>query len=197
MNLPDNSSILVLASNYNPSIVSKEWLYKKKISIGDVSNFVHTPVFSMVENEKFSLVVDERRLQIVVKQINEENIGLAYKIVGQLAAALPETPYKALALNFNYITPKEKCDLGRIFVTDKDKITNLFSNRYELGTVVIFEYQKFIVNFSVVPSLVQNKVRLVFNFRSEVTDTNEIEDRLIMQDVVLKKAEDIVKRMCK
>jgi hypothetical protein len=68
------TNIVILARNYNPSIVSKEWLYEKNIVRETVTNFVHTPPLSVVETERISFVLDENRLQISLKSITTDSI---------------------------------------------------------------------------------------------------------------------------
>ncbi len=197
MVLPDNASVLVLAMNYNPSIVSKEWLFKKDIFTEQVKNFVQTPIFSLVENDDFGFVVDEQRLQVIVKKVNNRNLGLACSMAVKFTNALPETPYKSLGINYQYRFPKDNCDLGIVFSINRDKVRSLFSPKYELGTVVIFQFGKFVVNFSVSPSLTEDKTRLNFNFHSDVSNATEIEERLSSRESTLHKAETIVKGLSK
>jgi hypothetical protein len=197
MILPDNASIIVLASNYNPSIVSKDWLYKNKVFTGKVSNFVHTPVLSLIENEDFSFIVDEQRLQVMVKKVIPENFELAGEIIGRFTNILPETPYKGLGINYQYSLPEEKNNLGVIFTTNNDKANDIFASQYKLGTVVIFFFEGFMVNFSASPSLTDDKIRLKFNFHSDLSGADQIKEKLALQNATLEKAESIVKGVSK
>lgn len=195
--MPDNASIIVLASNYNPSIVSKEWLNKNKIFTGQVNNFIHTPVLSVIENDDFNFVVDEQRLQVIVKKVVLENLKFAGEIIKRFTSILPETPYKGLGINFQYNIPEEKNDLGTLFTTNNDKAKEIFSSDYKLGTVVIFTFNGYIVNFSASPSATDLKIRLKFNFHSNVSSAEQIEEKLSIQNATLEKADSIVKGLSK
>jgi len=107
MILPSSANIVILASNYNPSIVSKEWLYQKGIFTETVRNFVHTPVFALVESEGFGLVVDEERLQITVRKVTQDSLNASASIAEKFVSILPETPYKSIGLNYRYTFPRE------------------------------------------------------------------------------------------
>ena len=76
MILPSSANIVILASNYNPSIVSKEWLYQRGVFTETVRSFVHTPVFALVESEEFSLMFDEQKLQLTVKKVTMDSIQI-------------------------------------------------------------------------------------------------------------------------
>ena len=81
------TNIVILARNYNPSIVSKEWLYEKNIVRETVTNFVHTPPLSVVETGHISFVLDDNRLQISLKSIITENIETLPKSLQVLSRA--------------------------------------------------------------------------------------------------------------
>lgn len=195
--IPDNASIVVLASNYNPSIVSKEWLGKKEIFTSQINNFVHTPVLSVVENDDYAFAVDEQKLQLIIKKPSPKNIENSSKMVSLFVDALPETPFKSIGINYNYVFPKSNCGLDILFSTKERKIKEIFSSKYELGTVVLFAFENFTVNFSMSPSLTEDKTRLSFNFHSGVFNSDDIKKCLTLQPVTMAKAEEIVTRLTK
>ena len=193
MVLPSGANIVILASNYNPSIVSKEWLYQKGIFTEAVRNFVHTPVFALVESEKFSLMVDEQKLQLTVKKVTQDNLNDSVSIVERFVGVLPETPYKAVGLNYRYTFPRERCDLGAILSANDMKLSELLSSTYELGATIIFEYEKFVVTLTVTPSLSkEQQIRMNFNFHSTPANVDEVKERLSCQMKVLEKTEIII-----
>ena len=198
MILPSSANIVILASNYNPSIVSKEWLYQKGIFTETVRNFVHTPVFALVESEEFSLMVDEQRLQLTVKKVTEDNLNSSGSIAERFVDILAETPYKAVGLNYHYTFSKEICDLRTIFSPNDAKLSELLSSTYELGDTVVFEFEKFIVTFTFSPSLgKEQQTRISFNFHSDTTNVGEVKQRLSSQMRTLEKAERIIEGLSK
>jgi len=198
MIFPSSANVVILASNYNPSIVSKEWLYQKDIFTETVKNFVHTPVFALVESEDFSLMVDEQRLQLTVKKVTQDNLNTSGDITEKFVDALPETPYKAVGLNYYYTFPRERCDLSTILSTKNAKLSDLFSSTYELGATIVFELDKFVVTCTVSPSLgKEQQIRMRFNFHSATSNVGEVKERLSLQMRAIEKMETIIQGLSK
>lgn len=198
MILPSGANIIILASNYNPSIVSKEWLHNKGIFTEAAGNFVHTPVFALVESENFNLVVDEQRFQLTVKKVTQDNLSISGGITQRFVDSLPETPYKAVGLNYQYTLPRPRCDLGIILSVNDAKISKLLSATYEIGATIVFEFQKFIVTFAVAPSLgKEQQIKMSFNFHSDVANAAEVKERLALQIRTLEKTETIIRGLSK
>ena len=198
MLLPNSANVVILASNYNPSIVSKEWLYQRGIFTETVRNFVHTPVFALVESKDFSLMVDEQRLQLTVRKVTEDNFNASSGIAERFVDILPETPYKAVGLNYHYTLPRERCDLRPILSPNDAKLSELLSSTYELGATAVFEFEKFIATFTVSPSLgKEQQIRVSFNFHSDTVNVGEVKERLSSQMRILEKAERIIQGLSK
>lgn len=198
MILPNNANIVILASNYNPSIVSKEWLYQRDIFTETVTNFVHTPVFALVESADFVLLVDEGRLQFTVKKVTQDNLRASNSIVERFVGILPETPYRSIGLNYNYVVPKETCALDTILSPNKARLSELLSSTYELGATIVFEFGGFIVTFRILPSRsVEDQIQMSFNFHSDAPNVGEVKARLSSQMRTLEKAEAIIRGVCK
>lgn len=198
MILPSSANIVILASNYNPSIVSKEWLYQRGIFTETVRNFVHTPVFALVESEYVSLVVDEERLQITVRKVTQDSLNASASIAEKFVDILPETPYKGIGLNYRYTFPREGYDLHTILSPNNAKLSKLLSSTYEVGATVVFEFEKFIVTFTVSPSLVkEQQIRMSFNFHSNTANVGEVKERLSSQMRTLEKMQTIIQGLSK
>ena len=196
--LPVDANIVILASNYNPSIVSKEWLFQKKIFTEVIGNFVHTPPFSLVENENFHLTIDEGRFQIAVKKVTLDRLNAMTKIAESFVETLPETPYKAIGANYQYDVPSEQCDLNTIISPNGERIRELFATDFELGATIRFQFQDFITTVTMQPSLGrQRQFRIGFNFHSDIPSVSELKKRLASQDAILTKAESIVRGLTK
>lgn len=198
MILPIGANIVIIASNYNPSIVSKEWLYQKKIFTEPVANFVHTPPFSLVENENFHLTVDEGRFQIAVKRVTVDRLNAMTHMAETFVKILSETPYKAVGLNYQYDVPREKCDLGAIFSPDNDRIRELLSSEFEVGATIRFKVEDFTTILTIQPSFgKQRQSRVSFNFHSNIASVTELRKRLASQTALLTRAETILEGLTK
>jgi len=198
MILPNSANVVILASNYNPSIVSKEWLYQRGIFTETVTNFLHTPVFALVESADFALTVDEGRLQLTVKKVTQDNLRVLSGVAERFVEILPETPYKSIGLNYHYVVPRESCALDTILSPNKAKLSELLSSTYELGATIVFEFDGFIVTFGISPSWgKENQVRMSFNFHSDASNVGEVKARLSSQIRTLEKAEAVIRGVCK
>lgn len=196
--LPIGANLVIIASNYNPSIVSKDWLRQKEIFPGPVSNFFHVPVFALIENDDFSLTVDEARLQVTIKRVTVDNLNEMTRIAERFVEILPETPYKGIGMNYQYDVPEEKCDLDAVLSPDSAKLSDLLSSEYELGATLKFKYGEFVTTLTIQPSVgKQHQFRLSFNFHSNTASADELKNRLASQTAILDKAETIVRGLSK
>jgi len=184
------ANIVILAKNYNPSIVTKDWLDRKGIIKKDaVINFVHTPPFSLVETDDFSLVVDLDRLQISVKKINSENIEKLPKLIEDYTNNLPETPYETIGFNFSYGIPGER-SIQDILCLDKERIANIYPDDYRLGMTIHTKFRDFLVRVNVQPS--NGELIADFNFQFKLNNSEEIKTKLgEYSDLMTKIEEDL------
>lgn len=195
--MPNSANLVIIAANYNPSIVSKEWLYQKGILTDTVRNFVHTPVFSLVEADQFSLIVDEQRLQLAVRKTTQENLQTAPTIAARFVDALPETPYTALGFNYHYVMSKEECDISNIFSPNHERIRKLISETYELGATLAFEFERFTVTLNMSPATgPEKRIRMGFNFHADAKGVDEVKSGLSRQLATLEEADKIVQGLC-
>ena len=198
MILPIGANIVIIASNYNPSIVSKEWLYQKKIFTEPVGNFVHTPPFSLVENENFHLTIDEARFQIAVKKVTVDSLNAMASMAETFVKILSETPYKAVGFNYHYDVPREKCDLDTILSPDNERIRELLSSEFDVGATLRFKVEDFTTILTIQPSFgKQRQSRVSFNFHSDIASVTELRKRLTSQTALRTRAETILEGLTK
>ena len=192
------ANIVILARNYNPSIVSKEWLYEKNIVRETALNFVHTPPLSVVETERISFVLDENRLQIYLKKVTTENVESLPKIAASFVSCLPETPFVAVGFNYIYYIPKEGSRLETFFVSDDTKLKELFSENYEIGVIASFPFEEFVVRMSAPPAKGEvTRIMIDFNFHSDCRSAGEVKERLESHSKTIEKAEEILRGLSK
>lgn len=188
------TNIIILAKNHNPSIISKEWLEQKEVVTEKVLNFTHTPVFSLVETENFNLLVDPDRLQILLKNITPENVVHLPIIGSRYVNHLPETPYRAMGLNYLYEVPIQPESLKRILVHNETKFKQIFSEKYHFGEIIFFNFKDFQVKVIIQPILPDHpeKVTADFNFHFDAKNVEDIKGKLVQYLEVKKKAEEIL-----
>jgi len=100
-----NSSVVILAQNFNPSIFNRYWLTKNEFIDNDNFNddSVFAPGISNIITSEFSLLVTPSQLLF---EVNGGNPTLFINYVNSLLIGiirkLPEIPYKAIGLNFEW-----------------------------------------------------------------------------------------------
>ena len=198
MPLPNSANIVILASNYNPSIISKEWLYQRGIFTESVDNFFHTPMLALVENQNFGFLVDEQRLQLVIKRVTQDALITSNAIAQRFVDTLPETPYKAVGLNYTYTLTAKTCNLRTLLTPKPAKLSALFSPDYQIGAMIVFPFESFVATFTATPSLtMEQPVRIAFNFHANVANTEEVRARIASQTSTLQKAEAVIQELRK
>jgi len=106
MELKSRSNIVILASAHNPSIINPQWLKDKNLIKEDPTNFASTPEFSVFESETYSLLVDRNRLQIAIKNDEDNSLNFLPKIASTYIELLPHIPYKSIGFNFDWFYDK-------------------------------------------------------------------------------------------
>ena len=185
----DTTNVVILAKSHNPTIISKEWVIKKGVLERPIINFIHTPPFSMVENNDLRIHVDSDKMQIIVKRVEPDIIDKLPMIIKNYVISLPETPYTAIGFNFSYREITEK-NLGSIFSPDVEKFRKAFSEDYRVGGLILFNFAEFIVTVNLRPG---EKVRADFNFHSNIKDgSSEIIEKLKSYHETMRKAEGVL-----
>jgi len=189
----DQASIIVLARNYNPSIVSCDWLVAKRILSGPFINFIHTPALSLVEEEWLSLIVDNNRLQMELRQPSAENTIRLREAALLFVQSLPETPYVAVGLNFRFRVHGSSLDLSTIVQPKKTKLHKLFGAGFEIGARVVFDQDGFRVTTLIPSETTANDFRHVsFNYHADVAGAAEAGERISRHGDAFQNADAIV-----
>lgn len=189
---------MILAKNHNPSIISKEWLSQKKIIGDDFVNFTHTPAFSIVETELLSLVVDPDRLQLAIKSDIENKVDTLEQSILSYVQALPEVPYSAIGFNFLYMLVARKDIIKKIFHPSDEKFKELFSENYQLGGIIKFNSDGFLVTISLQPNItnnVNNEIKADLNFHYILKDLSEVSDVIGKHKQMKEKSESILEML--
>ncbi len=98
------SNVVVVAQQFNPSVVSQLWLARH----GLVAEGEFEPGSIFVEGlvqvctRRFVLLVTPEQLQLVPRVPEEEQDALITHTLGTLVRTLPHTPFRAMGLNFTW-----------------------------------------------------------------------------------------------
>lgn len=197
------ANIVILASSFNPSIVSKEWLIRKGIAKDTPKNFTHTPVFSFFESDNFSITLVPDRFQLEVRKINDANLKQLVPMAEKFASSLPETPYTAIGVNYLWQAEFETKEvinkiLKGIFTFNWDKTKNIFKEQdVSLGSIVWLNYAGFLMKLSILPSLETKKCYILcdFNYHANITGEVELKEMLSKSSDTFKHSNEIVNEL--
>lgn len=95
-----NSSIVVSANQFNPSVIRESWLIRSGVLAPDTlqQGCIFTDVLVNVATESFRLLVTPDQLQF--NPLQEPDGELGRQCVGKVVQNLPHTPFQAVGLNF-------------------------------------------------------------------------------------------------
>lgn len=107
------AGIIITAEVFNPSIFSETWLVEKKIIPYDAFTGIRifSPELVQFNALNTQVLIIPQQMQITFP-INDENANCDFqrKVAAESIELLPQTPYKALGINFDYFvsTPPEE-----------------------------------------------------------------------------------------
>jgi hypothetical protein len=106
MKIKDNFISIVVLGNFNPAILTPDFI--KKIcsaELGDALKWSSPPgpvkIISQITYKDVELMVDFDRFQVTQKNMEQMNNIVATKILREYLTKLPHTPISAAGLNFN------------------------------------------------------------------------------------------------
>ena len=111
-----NSAIVIVARQFNPSIVRSDWLIRNGI-LGEedfMPGCVFTDMLVQVRSRMFDLLVAPEQCQLTPLVEPDEQQQLISEKVGTIIRTLPHTPYTALGLNFDWRLSPEKTTVGTL-----------------------------------------------------------------------------------
>lgn len=176
-----DANIVILALNHNPSIITKDWLFRNNIIKEPPDDFSHTPFRSFVTTPTYHFSIEQRRLFLELNDVNDDSLPKLPGVAIRYIETLPQIPYNAMGFNFRYkvnTTPKEDM-LRSIFVKDEKLMETAFEDKYKVGGILQSYYKDFEVTLTATPEVeVENTVDMNFNYTSIVQNVEELADKL-------------------
>lgn len=128
-------NVVILANNFNPSIVSSVWLLSKGICVADdiLPNSFNTPQFSQIICKDFQLLVLPDQIQFS-KSANFEGdfSAVAKDKLSRILKELPEVPYRSAGINFHWFVSDPNVEMSilshRLFYNNESKIYKEFNS---------------------------------------------------------------------
>lgn len=196
------ANVVVIASSFNPSIVTKDWLLSKGIVKEHPEDFTHTPGFSFYKSENFAITLFPDRLQLELRKINQNNIEELTTTAKRFISFLPETPYVAVGTNYRWqiegLTEGDiKDKLRELFTFNWNKFPGLFSEKeVTLGLLMWQKYNKFLMRLTIEPNL-RTMIHILcsFNYHANIRGSEEVQQRLAETHLTLSHSKSVVNEM--
>ena len=139
--LSAGANVVVVARQFNPSIFSELWLTRHAI-VGEEQRLpgcLFSDDVAKVEVSNFGLLVLPPQLQFVPRTTHEDEESLVVSKVGGIVKLLPETPFIALGLNFQWqvwsdTTPTKTVARRMFFKSDNPLFCHFDSDDATFGT---------------------------------------------------------------
>ncbi|MHB8902178.1 MAG: hypothetical protein ACYC6Y_25755 [Thermoguttaceae bacterium] len=110
------SNAVVVAHQFNPSVVSQLWLVRNGILQEDdfLPGCVFTDVAVQIVSREFSLTVAPQQCQFTPNVSADQAHALVSDRLGTLVRRLPHTPYNAVGLNFIWHLIPDNADVSAV-----------------------------------------------------------------------------------
>jgi hypothetical protein len=197
----ENSNIVIIAKDFNPSIFKPLWLMKNGIFREEElqGNIVIAPITVQVPTKNFQFVVLPDRLQMLIHRHYPDVESDITRVVGGTVKTLPHTPYTAMGLNFTYIIAPEAEDAfdawnRNLFASPlSNKILSSKETNARFGSYISFNVLETRLKIDIKPVKAvgnletlckswhtgQDLVRVNFNFHIDVLNTDSPVDSVL------------------
>ena len=186
------ANVVIIARQFNPSIISQYWLIKNGIFTEEEiqPDSIFSPVIANVHSKDCQILVLPEQLQFMSKLIDQSGQELLISKLGKIVQALPHTPFVAVGLNFSWQVYDEddvsSAALGRkLFFRGDSPLYKFFDvddarfgsymSRDILGCRLKLDIKPVTVPC---PEGVSNRLLFGFNFHLQLTEDDKAESIL-------------------
>jgi hypothetical protein len=203
---PAGSVAVIVANQFNPSILKQGWLMKVGV-LGPDDLLEKGSLFSdqvvQVRSQYFHMLVLPGQMQFVPAVVPEQEQDLLVDKVGTIVRELPHTPYTAIGLNFNWHLSPADGDMGRLtrdlFATpDRPLYERFGGDNARFGAYLSKDFGSFRLKLDVKPvhftegEKSHHRLQFSFNFHSDVDGAEQIVERLGHWNEVRQETKDIL-----
>jgi hypothetical protein len=177
------AAAVVVAQQFNPSVVSQIWLRDNHILAVDefLDGSIYTDFVVQVRSRPFHMLVLQDQLQFVpaaeVPVVEQQQVIV--EKLGAIIDLLPHTPYRALGLNFSWHLTPAADDIGafsrRLFSRDDQPLYQQFrEENAHFGAYLSKEVAGFRLRLDIKPIVVatergpENRLQFGFNFHRDI-----------------------------
>lgn len=189
-----NSSVIIVAHEFNMSIINSIWLYKKGIfTEEELKNRPSLPFLVEAGSEDFNFRLIPDRLEFSINPKYDKPIKVLLKKITKIITELPETPYSATGFNFIYHVLPENNDIGKLskslfcfsntnfcksFDSDEARFGGYFSKN-ALGTRLKLDIKPMTLNL---PKETKEVLQFSFNFHLKLLEDDNYKTILALFD---------------
>jgi hypothetical protein len=201
------SAAVVVAQQFNPSIVTQLWLVNNRVLAADdfQDGSLYSDYVVQVRSRLFNMLVVPEQLQFVPVGPPEGHQHLIVEKLGTIVRTLPHTPYRALGLNFSWLLTPASGDVGAttrglFFHADRPLYQHFREDNAQYGGYLSKDFAGFRLRLDIKSILFpgeggqENRIQFVFNFHRDAGDGGAglIEECLRQWDEVRYEAERII-----
>jgi hypothetical protein len=184
------SAVVLAAQQFNPTIFTQIWLVDQGILAKD--DFLEGSLFSdfvvQVRSKIFQMLVIPEQLQFVPSVIPEQQQSLLQDKLATIVKLLPQTPYKALGLNFAWHLAPADGNMERLcrelfFVPDRPLYKLFDAQDSHYGAYLSMNFPPFRLKLDIKPTVIiakdKQERRLLFSFNFHADLGNRAPDQII------------------
>ncbi len=181
-----SENVVVLANQFNLSIMNQHWLIKNCIITQDdlQDGYTFTPVFALAKTKFFQLTLVPERLQIDLNPKTEKKIELIKSKIGTIVDKLPHTPFTALGFNFDYFLTTEDSSVEKytrslFFKPDSPLSSQFDEDNAKFGGYFSKDVSGFRLKLDIKPisikskDKIMDKIQLAFNFHLDLVGNDK------------------------
>lgn len=188
-----NASAVIVAHQFNPSIVSQLWLVENEIvereELKQGQGSVFSDMMVNVASEKFTMLVTPDQVQFSPNSPPPLSENLVEKRLGQFIRTLPHTPYTACGLNFAWLVEDDELPthakslffvpespLHRAFDVDNSRFGGYLSRPF-MGGRLKLDVKPLTINLPDGQS--SERLQFAFNFHFDVEPVRGVADLMV------------------
>jgi len=219
----ENSSVVIIAKDFNLSILKPLWLMNNKIFRPEEleGDIVVTPPAVQIQSVNFQFVALLDRLQVSIPRVYGNGQSDINRVCGGIVKALPHTPYTAIGLNFHYLgAPQSREEFAswekELFASPwAREIEGSQAENARFGSYLSFDAIGTRLKIDIKPTNAggsigglcsswhpgQELIRVHFNYHTDVTNTDApaetVVNRLAKWEEALAMSTGLVENICK
>lgn len=176
-------SIVIVARNFNPSIIQEQWLLDKRVfSAGEISgNRLFSDQVVQFATEKVNFLMIPNQLQFTAKDKEIVEPRDYFAGLENLILSLKETPYVAIGINFQWRISDvdvKKFSHDEFYRDDIKILKSLNDNTAKLGTYISVNFDVMRLKLHVLPVEInqEDMVQFDFNFHCNLNNDNRADE---------------------